>query len=239
CSGNFADVYEMRGQGGARWAVKCFTREVRGLRERYSEISRYLQGARLPFTVDFQYLEQGIRVRGQWYPVLKMQWVEGLLLNEFAGDNVERPNRLQALGQVWLRLARSLREARLAHADLQHGNVILVPSGSSLAIKLIDYDGMFVPSLAGRPSGEVGHANYQHPQRIRQGTFSAEVARCPLVLVATALHALTLVPELWKRYDNGDNLLFTQADLLAPAESPLFQELGRFRDAQMRSLLGQ
>src|SRR5207244_12354749 len=74
-SGNFADVYEVRCPNGARWAVKCFTREVAGLRERYSEISRHLQQAKLPFTVDFSYLEQGIRVRGQWYPILKMQWV--------------------------------------------------------------------------------------------------------------------------------------------------------------------
>src|SRR5438045_227182 len=68
-SGNFADVYEVRCPGGARFAVKCFTREVAGLRERYSEISRHLQQAKLPFTVEFSYLEQGIRIRGSWYPI--------------------------------------------------------------------------------------------------------------------------------------------------------------------------
>jgi hypothetical protein len=43
-SGNFADVYEVQGSG-ERWAVKCFTREVPGLRERYQEISRHLRQA--------------------------------------------------------------------------------------------------------------------------------------------------------------------------------------------------
>src|SRR3974390_2180661 len=57
-SGNFADVYEVYSVSG-RWAVKCFTREVPGLRERYSEISRYLRQVKLPFTVDFTYQEQG------------------------------------------------------------------------------------------------------------------------------------------------------------------------------------
>ena len=39
-SGNFADVYQLRcPQTGNTWAIKCFTREVPGLRERYSEIS--------------------------------------------------------------------------------------------------------------------------------------------------------------------------------------------------------
>ena len=82
-SGNFADVYQVRCPDGSRWAVKCFTREATGLRERYQEISAHLKQAKLPFTVDFSYLEKGIRVAGKWYPVLKMQWVEGLTLNQF------------------------------------------------------------------------------------------------------------------------------------------------------------
>src|SRR5215475_3827400 len=76
-SGNFADVYEIRSPAGdRRWAVKCFTRAVPGQRERYAAISAHLRQSRLPFTVDFEYLETGIRVGGQWYPVLKMDWVE-------------------------------------------------------------------------------------------------------------------------------------------------------------------
>src|SRR5947208_6900553 len=72
-SGSFADVYEVACPAtGGRWAVKCFTREVPRLGERYAEISRHLRAARLPFTVDFHYLEQGVRVRGAWYPALKM-----------------------------------------------------------------------------------------------------------------------------------------------------------------------
>ena len=100
-SGNFADVYQVRCPDGTRWAVKCFTREAAGLRERYQEISRHLQQAKLPFTVDFSYLEQGIRVRGEWYPVLKMQWVEGLTLNQFVGQYLDKPAMLEALLQIW------------------------------------------------------------------------------------------------------------------------------------------
>src|ERR1700678_124625 len=66
-SGNFADVYEVRCPNGTRWAIKCFTREVRGLRERYQEISRVLQKAHFPFTVEFTYLQEGMRVRGRWF----------------------------------------------------------------------------------------------------------------------------------------------------------------------------
>ena len=93
CSGNFSDVYEVKCPDGSRWAVKCFTREVVGLRDRYREISRHLQQNRLPFTVDFSYLEQGISSR-----------VRPLLSIEFGGLRV---NKLVAV----VRLVRSFRVA--------------------------------------------------------------------------------------------------------------------------------
>jgi hypothetical protein len=242
-SGTFADVYEVDcPQTRTRWAVKCFTRAVPDLRDRYAEISRFLHDANLPFMVDFQYLDQGIRINGTWYPVLKMRWIEGLLLNDFVRANLDKPARLEALSQVWIRMARRLREARMSHADLQHGNVILVPgsAAASLAIRLIDYDGMFVPSLAGRGSAEVGHANYQHPQRVKERTYNAEVDRFPLLVVATALRALTVRGRpLWERHDNGDNLLFREADLQAPAQSALFAELQQIGDSETRYLVEQ
>ena len=90
---------------------------------------------------------------------------------------------------------------------------------------------MWVPALAAKKSGEVGHPSYQHPQRLREGTYSLEVDRFPLLLIATALRALKARgKELWDKYDNGDNLLFKEADLREPAQSALFQELTRIGD---------
>jgi WD40 repeat protein len=241
CSGNFADVYPFGcPETRTAWAVKCFTREVRGLRERYAEISRYLEAARLSFTVDFEYLEQGIRIRGAWYPILKMRWVEGMLLNVFVRDNLDKPSRLEKLSLVWSEMAKRLHKAGMAHGDLQHGNVILVPGRkeNSLKIKLIDYDGMFVPALAGKVSGEIGHPNYQHPQRLKEGTYSREVDRFPLLVVATALRAVAVGGrELWARYDNGDNMLFREQDLRNPRECGLVWELARLNDPELRRLV--
>jgi len=125
-SGNFADVYEVQcPKTQTRWAVKCFTREVAGLRERYSEISTHLRQAKLPFTVDFKYLADGVKVQGKWYPVLKMQWVEGLAHHELVRNSLDKPATLDALVQIWARMARKLREAEVAHADLQHATSCL------------------------------------------------------------------------------------------------------------------
>ncbi|GIW79284.1 MAG: hypothetical protein KatS3mg105_1091 [Gemmatales bacterium] len=238
CSGTFADVYQMQGQNGKKWAVKCFTREVPGLRDRYREISAYLKQVNLPFTVDFVFLDQGIRIKGHWYPVLKMTWVEGFNLNEFVRNCADKPKTLDLLASIWLKVSQRLRSAKIAHADLQHGNVLLVPArNNSLGVRLIDYDGMHVPALANQPSGEVGHACYQHPQRIREQTYNLEVDRFPHLVIYTALRALRVMGrDLWERFDNGDNLLFTREDFVNPDSSPLFQELLKASDRELRVL---
>jgi alpha-beta hydrolase superfamily lysophospholipase len=240
-AGNFADVYQVRSPDGQAWAVKCFTREVPGRQERYAAISDHLARQRRPFTVDFRYLPEGIRVRGEWFPVVKMRWVEGLRLNEFVREHADKPALLEKLALMWVRLAAELRDARLGHGDLQHGNVLLVPGSknSSLALRLIDYDGLWVPALAESPSGEVGHPHYQHPERLRDGLYGPEVDRFSHLLISAALRCIQAGGrELWDRYDNGENLLFREDDFRRPGDSRLLAELWALGPPDAHALVG-
>lgn len=238
-SGNFADVYQFTDRHGGKWAIKCFTRHVPGLQERYTKIDAHLRQAKLPFSVGFQFLEQGIRVRGAWYPILKMEWVEGMTLNEFVRQSADKPNELRALLGLWVKLSARLRAAHIAHADLQHGNVLLVPGSTAnkLSLKLIDYDGMWVPPLAKSPSGEAGHPAYQHPARLSERLYSADVDRFPHLVIACALRATALGgKKLWQTFDNGDNLLFREADLAHPGQSKLLRTLWGMDDPTVTNL---
>jgi WD40 repeat protein/formylglycine-generating enzyme required for sulfatase activity len=247
CTGNFADVYKVHSPGQHAWAVKCFTREVTDLQARYRAISDHLRQARgrqqdcLPFLVDFDYLEEGIRVAGRWYPVLKMRWVQGATLNEFVKASLAEPSTLIALAELWLSLARDLRQNEVAHGDLQHGNVLLVPDGKPRAVRptLVDYDGMFVPALVSNRPGELGHCNYQHPRR-GEDPFHAEVDRFAHLVIYTSLRCLAVLgADLWQRYDNGDNVLFREQDFKAPGESELLRDLWQLDDRPARALVGQ
>jgi len=236
CSGNFADVYAIQ-TPKRKWAVKCFTRQIPGLKERYVEISKYLAQVPLRFMVDFKFLEEGVRIRGQWYPAIKMHWVEGMAFNTFVGAKVDKPKTLEALCQIWMKLAARLRDAQIGHCDLQHGNVLLVPQGNNLGVKLVDYDGMCVPALELLKPIEVGHPNFQHPQRIREGKYGVAVDRFSHLVIYTALRSLAQGGSaLWQRYDNGDNLLFKRSDFESPASSRLLQELAQSSDEQTRNL---
>jgi hypothetical protein len=56
-----------------------------------------------------------------------MDWIEGLLLNEFVHQHLDRPAMLEATAALWVKLGARLRRGGIAHGDLQHGNVLLVP----------------------------------------------------------------------------------------------------------------
>jgi tetratricopeptide (TPR) repeat protein len=240
-AGNFATVYKMVDAFGAAWAVKCFTRRIENLQLRYKKISEHLNRRKRRFVVDFHYLAEGIRVAGAWYPVVKMQWVEGFTLNEFLRDRAGQVALLEQLCQLWLRLGNDMREDRVGHGDLQHGNVLLVPgsSATSMLLRLVDYDGMWVPALADLPPGEVGHANYQHPQRPAEGAYDDQIDRFAQLAIYTALRCLMVGGKaLWTEYDNGENLLFREADFKLPGNSRLFPKLLALPDAATATLAG-
>jgi hypothetical protein len=115
---------------------------------------------------------------------------------------------------------RSLEVLGVAHGDLQHGN-ILVKHGR---LRLIDYDAMFLPALAGLPQTEYGHRNYQHPQR-RRAPFDNRLDRFSSLVIYTALVALSADRSLWPRFNDGENLLFRVHDFTSNGHSELFRAL--------------
>lgn len=239
--GNFAIVFKMTTPAGESWAVKCFIREVTDHQQRYAQIDKHLKVARRRFAVEFGYQAEGIKVGDAWFPVVKMRWVEGHTLNEFLRDHVHQQGLLDQLGQLWLRLAGEMRDSKMAHGDLQHGNVLLVPgkNAGAMVLRLVDYDGMWVPDLDGRPPGERGHANYQHPQRLREGGYSSEIDRFSNLLIYTSLRCLSVGGKsLWDKHDNGENLLFKETDFTRSAQSKLLPDLLDLGDTDTVALVG-
>jgi serine/threonine protein kinase len=231
-TGGFASVYSVR-SNSKRWAVRCFLRDFADHRERYAEIARHLAAARLPYMVHFQFLEKGIRVRGQWYPILKMEWIEGSTFQEAIEANIHNPEALTNLAERWIKLLGALKQHGIAHGDLQHGN-ILIAAGD---FRLIDYDGMFVPSLAGRASHEVGHRNYQHPARV-ETDFGPHLDNFSGWVIYFTLIALSVDGSFWGRYGNNqEHLLFQKEDFDQPRFSRVFRSLRHIKDDRIQKYL--
>lgn len=230
-SGNFACVFEVR-NGVSRWAVKCFLRQVAGQEKRYAALSQQLVGMRLPCLVGFEYLPQGILVKGQWYPIVKMEWSAGEALHLYVERHLNDGKTLLNLAAQWRGLVNSLRGNGIAHGDLQHGNVQVATNGQ---IELVDYDAMYVPALRGDVSPELGHSNFQHPKR-KPSDFDASLDNFAALVVYTSLRALAVDPGLWRQYHTGENLIFRQQDFVAPKNSPAFRSLANSQDRGVRLL---
>src|SRR5437868_5828815 len=232
-AGNFATVYKIT-NGTRAWAVRCFNSELRDQEERYRAIGAYLNRISLSYMTEFQYLPRGIRLRGSWYPILKMEWVHGEPLNIFVERNLGKPQQLLKLAKDWVLMAQKLRSAGLAHGDLQHGNVLV----SNAGLKLVDYDGMYVPELQGKYSNELGQQNYQLPQR-KATDFGPFLDNFSEWVVLVTLLALSADPKLWQSFRGGDEcLLFRKRDFEAPDQSQVFRALERIANEQVVVLVG-
>ena len=235
-TGGNAVVYKATQPGGflsfkKTWAIRCFLRPISDHAERYEAISKHLGKAHLPYGVSFRFLKQGIHIRSDWFPIVKMQWANGDLLHNHIEKHLRQRVLLAALRAKWVTLVRQLEAAQVAHGDLQQGN-ILVRGG---AIHLVDYDGMWVPALRGRNATEIGHRAYQHPERSERD-YGQEIDRFSALVIYVSLAALERDVTLWERFHTGDNLIFVREDFLQVGRSAIWQQLGRIGSREIDQL---
>ena len=223
-TGHFAAVFPMTASTGERWAVKCFFTDATDQQARYDRIAEHLAAHSLPHMVEFEYQPRGVQVEGTAYPIVKMQWADGRPLNRFVAEHLDAPDTLAALAEAWTSLVNTLEEHNMAHGDLQHGNVLVEDHPGGLGLTLVDYDTMYVPALDGKKSPEVGHRNYQHPDRTERD-FGPKLDRFAALVIYTALQGCRHRPDLWDRYDTGENMLFRAGDFYDPESSPLIEDL--------------
>jgi len=242
-SGAFAVVYRATLADGCAMAVRCFTTESPERRERYDLMSDYLKTRRLRCLVDFEYRDRGIRSAGdgKWYPLILMDWVEGETLFTWVRARALEGDRpaLATAAERWLELVKELADARIAHGDLQHANVMVTPAGE---LKLVDYDCMCVPALVGRRNLEVGVEPYQHPQRNESTHLSPDLDNFSALVIYVALRALAADPTLWVTYVEEpayDKLLFRSEDFRAAEQSPLMRRLDESPAGDVRQLAQQ
>lgn len=231
-TGQFASVYRLS-CGTRNWAVRCFSHEVKDHQQRYELISQYLATANIPHLVGFNYLPKGIKIRGQWYPILKMEWVNGNPLLTYIKHNLNNISVLQQLATQWVIMIRAMQAKGIAHGDLQHGNILITQNGE---IKLVDYDGMFVPPLAGKKSLELGHRNYQHPART-EDDFGPYLDSFSAWVIYISLVGLCVDGKLRALF-NADNefLLLRKDDFNERSASPVLARLEQHSDSSIQAL---
>ncbi|MFL5772701.1 MAG: hypothetical protein ACJ75F_06060 [Flavisolibacter sp.] len=226
-----------------QFAIRCFLNTDPETLNRYDQVCSYLSARKLPWKTDCNYMGKEIRFHGEQYPAVKMEWIEGQLLNMFIDRIISDPARLSRLQQDLITLSNSLEQNGIGHGDLNFSHILVKGDPTDFTIRLVDYDTMFIPTFGGQNSTVSGTPGFQHPARLASD-YSESIDRFSIWILITGLEALKQDPLLWTQperfgFRTDENMLFTFRDLLNPEKSRLFQHLFSYKNDALRYYVQQ
>lgn len=238
-SGAFAVVFKMKDEStGKEYALKCFTEDQEGRAEAYRQIADELESVDSTYVTSVKYLEKELFVGSNCdddeFPVLLMDWIEGETMDRYIAENLYDNYAMSMLCYRFCKMAAWLRSQPFAHGDIKPDNIMIRPDGS---LTLIDYDGMFVPSMKGRTSPTIGTKDFSHPLRTKED-FDETIDDFALASIALSLKAIALSPSLFDEYGSSDRLLFSVDDYRDLSQSKLLTALKPLMtDSELNTLL--
>lgn len=228
-AGSYAVVFKAKNSYN-EFAIRCFISAEQENIDRYRSISNYLKEINATWVTETELLENEISIGGQLYPVIKMDWVEGNLLNNHITQILHSNTAITELQEEIVRVSKSLETHKVGHGDIQCGNVIVSKDSNGRSIiKLIDYDGIYIPSFSHKVSLERGRAEFQHPKRSHV-QYNERIDRFSFWVILCGLEALKYDKSLWQESMQGgfntlDNVLFVGEDFRAFNSSKLVNRL--------------
>ena len=224
--GAFAVVFKMLDKStGKYYALKCFTEEQEGRADAYRQIADELDMVDSPYITSVKYMEKELFADSQCeedeFPVLLMDWVEGETMETYISSNYCNQYAMSMLCYRFGKMAAWLRTQSFAHGDIKPDNIIVRPDGS---LSLVDYDGMFVPSMKGCKSPTVGTKDFSHPLRTVDD-FDETIDDFSLASIALSLKAISMKSTLLDIYGASDRLLFSENDYRNPSNSKVISAL--------------
>ena len=225
-SGAFAVVFKMLDKStGKYYALKCFTEEQEGRADAYRQIADELDMVDSPYITSVKYMEKELFVDSQCeedeFPVLLMDWVDGETMEAYIAANYHNQSAMLMLSYRFSKMAAWLRTQSFSHGDIKPDNIIVRPDGS---LTLVDYDGMFVPSMKGSQSPTIGTRDFSHPLRTVDD-FDETIDDFSLASIALSLKAISMKSTLLDFYGASDRLLFSENDYRNPSNSKVISAL--------------
>ena len=238
-SGNFAVVFKMKDESsGKLYAVKCFLKEQEGRDITYQQITDELEYASSNYLCSIKYFQKELSVDSTVssdteFPVLLMDWVEGVTLDKYVHQHISDKYALQLITYQFCRMAAWLMSQPFAHGDLKPDNILVTEDG---ALVLVDYDGMYVPAMQGQKARELGSPDYRHPLRT-EDCFNEHIDDFPLALIGMSLKAIALDTSLLQNNAKTDSLLFSESDFHNIGECLMMKSLcALLNDAEFSKL---
>lgn len=219
-----------------KWGFRCWHKNIDDIQRKLEIVSDTIQKAHLPFLCDFTYVEKGIVVDGNVYPIIRMRWIDGSSIKDYAYKNRNDSKLIKDLSEKFLLLVGEMHKHSFAHGDLQHENIRV---GDDSNLYLIDYDSFYCKELNGEPDIIVGLSDYQHPSRAKNRTVSEKLDYFSELIIYLSLIAIGLSPNLAEKYkiNDADRLLFEAKDFEDLHKSSIYNDLKSLNDNKVNNLL--
>ncbi len=247
-SGNLAVVFKMT-DGNKNYAVKCFIKDQEERTERYKLISDYLKSIESEYIVSVKYIENELFVDTKQtdvseFPVLLMEWVEGQTLSSClndayntacsywstSGDGEYVYYELIRLLNSFLRMTSWLLKQPFAHGDLKPDNIIVNQNGACV---LIDYDGMFVPTMEGMQNVNMGTINFRYPFDA-YSKFDERIDNYAITLIALSIQ--TFIIDIGKVEECLDYCVISENEVYKLNQISLLQDKKFISDNNFKEL---
>lgn len=235
-TGGFTMVFQFT-KNSKKWAFRVWHTGFNQQKERFQNISKYLEKQRLRYFADFIYDEKGLLVNGELVDTIRMEWFDYDLLKGYIEKNRNDKQKLQKLADNFLVMCEDLHKHKISHGDLQHGNILVDNQGY---IKLIDYDSVCVPDIEGFDELITGLKGYQHHSRLKSGNkASLKADYFSELIIYLSLCSLAENPQLWDKFNvkTTEILLFGQEDFANIQKSDIYKELSKINSDIINTLL--
>ena len=234
-TGGFAVVFPFFVEG-SKWAFRCWSADIGNVEKRLYTLSTELKQLQLPYFCDFSYEPDGIIVNGISYPTTRMQWVDGKTIKDYLCEHRTQTEVIKKLANDFLEMCSKLHQNKIAHGDLQHGNILIDNNGN---IYLIDYDSVYLPSLQGEKDIITGLPDYQHPARRSNKSVSEKLDYFSELVIYLSIRAIVEAPSLIDKYKvkDADRMLFAKEDYEDIRHSEIYKDISSLGE-EFRELLG-
>jgi TPR repeat protein/serine/threonine protein kinase len=213
-TGGFCVIFQYTLPNGRKYAVRCWYNELDNIKARTEAIARVLQSSKLPYFVDFHYIDRGIAIgvngRIMEKPIVKMEWVKGRELKDYINDNRNDGSKLHSLAENFLTMVSDLHRKQISHGDLQHKNIMVTDDGS---LVLVDYDSIYHPSMGDLSDYISGAPSYQHPARKQNKKATVYADYFSEIVIYSSLVYYAACPDAYtKQVHDSEELLFSASD---------------------------
>ena len=237
---------------GEKKAIRLFTEKKPNITKRYEQMSQFFKEnsiiEKIPELVDFNFYKDELSVTtksdsgvvSKKYPLVEMDWVEGISLDEFILENFQNSSKLLDIADQFSEFVEKLESNKIGHGDLHPKNIII---DSDQKMKLIDYDCFYIPPFKEDESPESGQSDFQHPSRSKKGSnfpkYDETIDRFSSIVIYLSLLIISKEPKIYdEKY--SENILFSEEifDSLREGEVPnLIENIKGISDEKIKNLM--